>query len=134
MHGRSAAVLVRKPLGLWVTGWPKGGKSTFVAVQKDDLPSALPKEPTRLYLQWLAAVDKDDFFAAFEAHMPQRIAQWLVENSAAVLAHQKAQGREITPGEMAGGNCAFGSQVFAPPGGGKLVSDLWRHKKMAASA
>jgi|GEM_PF-4137895 len=111
VHGRSAAVLVRKPLGLWVTGWPDGGKGSFVAVKKEDLP-ALPGGATRLYLLGLEAVDKDTFFAAFEIHLPKTFAQWLVEDPAGALTYQKQQGREISPGEMAGGERALMGVTF----------------------
>lgn len=106
VHGSRAAVLVRKPMGLWVTGWPEGGKSSFIRVTPEDLP-ALPGGSTRLYLLGLEAVDKDDFFAAFQVHVPKTFAQWLVEEPAGALQYQEQQGREISPGEMAGGELAL---------------------------
>ena len=106
VEGRQAAVLVRKPLSLWVTGWPEGGKSSFLRVRPEDLPM-MPGGPTRLYLLGLEAVGKDDFFAAFQVHVVKTFAQWLVEDSAGALRYQEQQGREIAPGEMAGGELAL---------------------------
>ncbi len=112
VRGRRAAAAVRSPMGLWVTDWPEGGKGSFVAVKKEDLP-ALPGGATRLYLLGLEAVDEDGFFAAFEVHLPKTFAQWLVENPTQALEYQKLEGREIAPGEMAGGEIALMGLRFA---------------------
>jgi len=106
VQGRRAGVLVRKPLGLWVTGWPEGGKDHFLRVESKDLP-ALPGGPTRLYLRGVEAVGNDDFFAAFEVHVPQTFAQWLVENPSEAREYEKAHGGQVAPGELAGGVIAF---------------------------
>lgn len=100
--GKHAAVLVRKPLGLWVTRWPQGGKGSFIRVKREDLPGTLPGGPTRLYVLGVEAVGKEEFFAAFEVHVAKTFAQMLVENPAEALEHQKREGREIAPGELAG--------------------------------
>jgi len=106
LHTSRAGVLVRKPLGLWVTGWPEGGKDHFLRVESKDLP-ALPGGPTRLYLLGLEAVDKDEFFAAFEVHVPQTFAQWLVENPSEAREYEKAHGGQVAPRELVGGVMAL---------------------------
>jgi hypothetical protein len=106
LHTSRAGVLVRKPLGLWVTGWPEGGKDHFLRVESKDLP-ALPGGPTRLYLLGLEAVGNDDFFAAFEVHVPQTFAQWLVENPSEAREYEKAHGGQVAPRELVGGVMAL---------------------------
>lgn len=122
VQGSRAAVLVRKPLGLWVTGWPEGGKGSFVRVTPQDVP-APPGEATRLYLLGLEAEDKGDFFAAFEVQVPGTFAQWLAENPAEALQYQKHQGREIAPGEMAGGRIALMGVRFSRD---KVAESWWQ--------
>ena len=106
VQGSRAAVVLRKPMGLLVTGWPEGGKGSFIRVKAEDLPD-LPGGSTRLYLLGLEAVGKDDYFTAFEVHLLKTFSQWLVEDPAGALQYQKQQGREISPGEMAGGERAL---------------------------
>lgn len=101
VQGSRAAVVLRKPMGLWVTGWPEGKKSSFIRVKAEDLP-ALPERSTRLYLLGLEAVGKGEFFAAFQVHSTYTFAQALVEDPQSALEYQKQQGRQIAPDELAG--------------------------------
>ena len=112
VQGSRAAVLVRKPLGLWVTDWPEGGKDSFVRVAPENLPG-LPADYTRLYVLGLEAVGKDEFFAAFQVQAPRAFSQWLVEDPAGAMAYQKEQGgRPIPPNEMTGPDLALMGVLF----------------------